>query len=170
MRLLSVNVSLPKRTPHGAKKTVATGIFKGPVAGRVMLRRLSLDGDGQADLENHNGPHRAAYAYPVENYGYWGRELGREGFSFGQVGKNFTVEGMTEDDVHIGDVFRVGRALVEVSQPRPPCFELGIRMGMPKFPSFFWKVAGSAPTYSCWRKARSARKTASSASGRIPGG
>lgn len=137
MRLLSVNVSLPKRAPHGGKKTVVTGIFKEPVAGRVMLRRLNLDGDGQADLENHGGPHRAAYAYPIENHDHWSRELGREGFAFGQFGENFTVRGMTEDDVRIGDVFRVGGALVEVSQPRPPCFKLGIRMGMLRFPKLF---------------------------------
>ena len=136
MRLLSVNVSLPKEIRYGSK-TVETGIFKEPVERRISLRKLNLDGDGQADLENHGGPHRAAYAYPVENYGYWGRELGREDFSFGQFGENFTVEGMTEDDVHIGDVFRVGRALVEVSQPRPPCFKLGIKMGMPRFPKLF---------------------------------
>lgn len=136
MRLLSVNVSLPRHVPYG-RRTVSTGIFKVPVEHRVALRRLNLDGDGQADLVNHGGPHRAAYAYPVENYGYWGRELDRADFAFGQFGENFTVEGMTEDDVHIGDVFRVGSALVEVSQPRPPCFKLGIKMGMPKFPKLF---------------------------------
>ena len=136
MRLLSVNVSLPKEVPHGSK-TVETGIFKEPVEGRVMLRELNLDGDGQADLVNHGGPHRAAYAYPIENYAYWRGELGRGGFSFGQFGENFTVEGMTENDVRIGDVFRVGGALAEVSQPRPPCFKLGIRMEMSRFPKLF---------------------------------
>ena len=136
MRLLSVNVSLPSLVPYG-RGMVSTGIFKVPVEDRVALRRLNLDGDGQADLVNHGGPHRAAYAYPVENYEYWARELDRADFAFGQFGENFTVEGMTEDDVHIGDVFRVGGALVEVSQPRPPCFKLGIKMGMPKFPKLF---------------------------------
>ena len=81
--------------------------------------------------------YRAVYAYPVENYDYWGRELVRDDLSFGQFGENFTVEGMTEDDVHIGDVFRVGDVLVEVSQPRPPCFKLGIKMSMPRFPKLF---------------------------------
>ncbi|CAA9427085.1 MAG: Flavohemoprotein (Hemoglobin-like protein) (Flavohemoglobin) (Nitric oxide dioxygenase) [uncultured Rubrobacteraceae bacterium] len=136
MRLLSVNVSPPKEIRHGSR-TVETGIFKEPVEGRVMLRNLNLDGDGQADLVNHGGPHRAAYAYPIENYAYWRGELGRDDFSFGQFGENFTVEGMTEDGVSIGDVFRVGGALVEVSQPRPPCFKLGIKMGMPRFPKLF---------------------------------
>ena len=136
MKLLSVNVSLPKEVPHG-RETVSTGIFKEPVAGRVMLRASNLDGDGQADLENHGGVDRAAYAYSIENYDHWRRELGREGFAFGQFGENFTVEGMMEDGVHIGDVFRVGDALVEVSQPRPPCFKLGIKMGMAGFPKQF---------------------------------
>jgi len=136
MKLLSVSVSHPREVAHG-RKTVRTGIFKEPVAGRVVMRKLNLEGDGQADLVNHGGLHRAVYVYTVENYDYWGRELGRDDLSFGQFGENFTVEGMTEDDVHIGDVFRVGDALVEVSQPRPPCFKLGIKMAMPRFPKLF---------------------------------
>ena len=136
MRLLSVNVSLPREVAHG-RRTVETGIFKEPVSGRVMLRKTNLDGDGQADLVNHGGVHRAAYAYPIENYEYWRRELGRAGFGFGQFGENFTVEGMVEDDVSVGDIFRVGAATVEVSQPRPPCFKLGIKMGMAGFPKLF---------------------------------
>jgi MOSC domain-containing protein YiiM len=136
MRLLSVNVSLPEEVTHG-RRTVVTSIFKEPVKGRVMLRKLNLDGDGQADLVNHGGVHRAVYVYSVENYAYWQRVLGRDDFSFGQFGENFTVEGMLEDNVHIGDVFRVGDALVEVSQPRPPCFKLGMKMGMTRFPKLF---------------------------------
>jgi MOSC domain-containing protein YiiM len=136
MELLSVNVSLPTEIPHG-RGTVSTGIFKKPVRGRVMLRALNLEGDGQADLVNHGGVHRAVYAYSIENYDYWRRELGRTDLAFGQFGENFTVEGMPEDGVHIGDVFRVGGALVEVSQPRPPCFKLGIKMGMFRFPKLF---------------------------------
>jgi len=136
MKLLSVNISLPKEVPHGSK-TVSTGIFKEPVEGRVMLRTMNLDGDGQADLENHGGIYQAAYVYSVENYDHWRRELGREDLTFGQFGENFTVEGMAEDDVHIGDVFRLGDALVEVTQPRTPCFKLGIKMGLPRFPKVF---------------------------------
>ncbi len=136
MKLLSVNVSLPREVLH-ERETVSTGIFKRPVAGRVMLRTSNLDGDGQADLENHGGIHRAAYAYSIENYYHWRREIGRTDFAFGQFGENFTVEGMVEDDIHIGDVFRVGDALVEVTQPRPPCFKLGIKMGMARFPKLF---------------------------------
>ena len=136
MKLLSVNVSLPKEFPHG-RETVSTGIFKEPVGGRIMLRTTNLDGDGQADLENHGGVDRAAYAYSIKNYDHWRRELGRDKFAFGQFGENFTVEGMVEDDIYIGDVFRVGDALVEVSQPRTPCFKLGIKMGMAGFPKLF---------------------------------
>lgn len=132
MKVLSVNVSRPREILHNGR-VVRTGIFKEPVPERVMLRTLNLDGDGQADLINHGGVHRAVYAYPIENYGYWQRELGRDDLVFGQFGENFTVSGITEEDAHIGDVFRVGGALVQVSQPRPPCFKLGIKMGMPGF-------------------------------------
>lgn len=136
MKLLSVNVSLPREVLH-ERKTVSTGIFKEPVEGRVMLRTLKLEGDGQADLVNHGGTYQAVYVYPIENYEYWQRELGRSDFSFGQFGENFTVEGMLEDDVYVGDVFRVGDALVEVTQPRTPCYKLGIKMDMARFPKLF---------------------------------
>ena len=136
MKLLSVNVSLPKEVPY-MNKTTTTGIFKEPVSGRVMLRSLNLDGDGQADLKGHGGIYKAAYGYSIENYDFWKRELGRTDFRFGQFGENFTVEGMLDDTIYIGDQFRVGRALVEVTQPRVPCFKLGIKMGMPQFPKRF---------------------------------
>lgn len=136
MRLLSVNVSLPKEVPYQGK-TVSTGIFKVPVGKRVMLRRLNLEGDGQADRNVHGGINKAVYAYPFEHYEYWSRELGRTDFAYGQFGENFTVSGMLEDAVRIGDVFRIGSALVEVTQPRAPCFKLGIRMGMESFPKTF---------------------------------
>lgn len=136
MKLLSVNVSLPKEVPYMGK-TTTTGIFKEPVNGRVMLRTLSLDGDGQADLKAHGGIYKAAYAYSIENYDYWKRKLDRTDFTFGQFGENLTVEGMLDDTIYIGDQFRVGSALIEVTQPRVPCFKLGIRMGMPQFPRMF---------------------------------
>jgi MOSC domain-containing protein YiiM len=136
MKLLSVNVSPPREVAHGAE-TVTTGIFKVPVEGRVMLRTLNLDGDGQADLVGHGGIYKAAYAYSIENYEYWRSELGRTDLAFGQFGENFTVEGMPEDEVHIGDVFRVGGALVEVTQPRVPCYKLGIKMGLKGFEKMF---------------------------------
>jgi MOSC domain-containing protein YiiM len=136
MKLLSVNVSRPREVVRGGK-TVTTGIFKEPVKGRVMLGALNLDGDGQADLVGHGGIFKAAYAYSIENYDYWKRELGREDLTFGQFGENFTVEVMTEDKVHIGDVFRVGGALVEVTQPRVPCYKLGLKMGLRGFEKRF---------------------------------
>ncbi len=136
MKLLSVNVSPPKEVVRGGE-SVTTGIFKEPVEGRVMLGKLNLDGDGQADLVGHGGIYKAAYAYPVENYEYWKRELGRTDLAFGQFAENFTVEGMPEDEVHVGDVFRVGGALVEVTQPRVPCYKLGIKMGVRGFQKTF---------------------------------
>ena len=132
MKLLSVNVSRPREISHDGK-TVRTGIFKQRIAGRVMLRELNLEGDGQADLVGHGGIYKAAYVYSFENYGYWEKELGRSDFDFGQFGENFTVEGMLDDDIHVGDSFRIGGSLVEVTQPRVPCFKLGIRMGIPGF-------------------------------------
>ncbi len=134
--LKSVNVSPPKEILHDGK-AITTGIFKEPVEGRVMLRRLNLDGDGQADLWGHGGTFRAVYAYPFENYAYWARELGRDDLELGQFGENFTVEGLLEDDIHVGDVFRVGGALVEVSQPRVPCYKLAIKMGIDGFQNQF---------------------------------
>ncbi|MDH3703409.1 MAG: MOSC domain-containing protein [Alphaproteobacteria bacterium] len=129
MKLLSVNVSRPRDISHDGK-TVRTGIFKQPIDGRTMLRELNVDGDGQADLVGHGGIHKAGYVYSFENYRYWENELGRSDFEFGQFGENFTVEGMLDDDIHVGDTFRIGGALVEVSQPRVPCFKLGIKMGV----------------------------------------
>jgi MOSC domain-containing protein YiiM len=136
MKLLSVNVSPPTDVVHGGK-TVKTGIFKEPVDGRVKLRTLNLDGDGQADLVGHGGIYKAAYVYSIENYDFWKRKLGRTDFTFGQFGENFTVEGMLEDEIHVGDVFRVGGALVEVTQPRVPCYKLGIKMGLTGFEKKF---------------------------------
>ena len=136
MKVLSVNVSLPKEVLHRGK-TITTGIFKEPVEGRVTLRKSSLDGDGQADLTAHGGVHKAAYVYSIENYHYWERKLGRSDFTFGQFGENLTVEGMLEDEVHVGDVFRVGEALVEVTQPRVPCYKLGMKMSFPRFVKMF---------------------------------
>jgi len=132
MKLLSVNVSLPKEIPYKAK-TVTTGIFKESVNGRVMLKSLNLVGDGQADLVRHGGIYKAVYVYSIENFEYWKNELGRNDFTYGQFGENFTVEGMLEDAIFIGDIYRVGDTLVEVTQPRVPCFKLGIKMDMPKF-------------------------------------
>jgi MOSC domain-containing protein YiiM len=136
MKLISVNVSLP-RTVSIAHKPVTTGIFKEPVPGKVRVRTLGLAGDGQADLQNHGGIHKAVYSYPFEHYEYWSRELGRNDFISGQFGENLTVEGLTEDQVHVGDVFRIGQVLLEVTQPRVPCFKLAHKMALPTFPKLF---------------------------------
>ena len=132
MKLLSVNVGQPREVSYNGK-SVSTGIFKAPVEGQVMVRKHNLDGDRQADLRVHGGVDKAVYAYPSEHYDYWKRELDRNDLTYGTFGENLTVEGLLEDGVHIGDVFRVGEAVVEVSQPRVPCFKLGIKIGNPGF-------------------------------------
>ena len=136
MELLSVNVSLGKEVPYKGK-TVTTGIFKEPVNGRVMLRTLNLYGDRQVDLKGHGGPYKAVCVYSIEQYEHWQKELGRDDFRHGQFGENFTVDGMPDDKTHVGDVFRVGSVLVQVTQPRVPCYRLGIKMGSSEFPKRF---------------------------------
>ena len=127
MKLLSVNVALPREvTVKGA--TVRTGIFKEPVNRRVQVKTLNLDGDGQADLIGHGGEMRAVLVYSFENYAHWATELRRTDLRFGQFGENFTVEGMPDDEIHVGDRFRIGTAVFEVTQPRVPCYKLGIKM------------------------------------------
>ena len=127
MKIVSVNVGLPREVLwHG--KPVTTGIFKEPASGPVALRKLNLDGDRQADLTVHGGAYKAVYCYPVEHYEYWKKELGRE-LAMGMFGENFTTEGLLEKDAHLGDRFRVGSAEVAVTQPRLPCYKLGVRFG-----------------------------------------
>ena len=132
MKLLSVNVSLPKEITFKGK-TVRTGIFKEPVQGRLQVHALNIEGDGQADLLGHGGPFRAVYVYSFDHYPYWESELGRKDFSYGQFGENLTVEGMLDEDVHVGDIFRIGTALFQVTQPRVPCYKLAIKMGVEGF-------------------------------------
>jgi len=131
MRVVSLNVGMPRRV-KGPNGSVTTGIFKIPVSGRISLRRHNLDGDGQADLRYHSGEHKAVYAYPYEHYTYWREQLNRDDLTFGQFGENLTVEGMLETEIHIGDTFRIGTAVVQITQPRQPCYKLGIRMAMPE--------------------------------------
>lgn len=128
MELISLNVGLP-RNEIWKGRTVTTGIYKEPVAGAVRLRKLNLDGDRQADLSVHGGPEKAVYAYPSEHYAYWRNELGRPELTWGMFGENFTTEGMLESETNIGDIFRIGTALVMVTQPRMPCYKLGIKFG-----------------------------------------
>lgn len=136
MKLLSVNVSQPKDVACDGKM-VRTGIFKEPVEGRVWLRKLGLDGDGHGDLAVHGGVDKAVYAYAIEHYEYWKRELGRDKLPFGQFGENFTVEGLLEEEVHVGDVLQIGGTQVQATQPRVPCFKLGLKMGLATFPKLF---------------------------------
>jgi MOSC domain-containing protein YiiM len=129
-KLISVNVGLPRVIMNNGEP-VSTGIFKEPVAGRVMLRTLNLDGDRQADLSVHGGPTKAVYAYPSEHYDYWKTELPEMKLPWGTFGENFTTEGLFESELNIGDKFRVGSALVMVTEPRMPCYKLGIKFGRP---------------------------------------
>ncbi|HTI35399.1 MAG TPA: MOSC domain-containing protein [Miltoncostaea sp.] len=132
MRVTSVNVGMPAPLPRGVG-AVLSGIVKTPVAGRVHVGRVNVEGDGQADLRVHGGPDKAVYAYPAQHYGAWARELGRDDLVPGFFGENLTLEGADEEDVLVGDRFRIGTALLEVSQPRIPCFKLGLRVGDPRF-------------------------------------
>ena len=133
-RLLSVNVGLPRDVTWRGK-TVHTAIWKEPVQGRRMVRRLNIDGDGQGDLQGHGGEQRAAFVYQIESYRYWQDRLGRSDFTYGQFGENFTVEGMSDDEVCIGDRYRIGQALFEVTQPRVTCYRVGMRMNEPRMPA-----------------------------------
>jgi MOSC domain-containing protein YiiM len=128
MKIVSLNVGRPRLVVWEGQ-SVSTGIYKTPAEGRVMLRTLNLDGDRQADLTVHGGPSKAAYAYPSEHYGYWRDELPGVELPWGMFGENFTTEGLDESNVRIGDRFRVGAAEVVVTQPRMPCYKLGIKFG-----------------------------------------
>jgi MOSC domain-containing protein YiiM len=126
MKLASLNVGLPREVRwHG--RTVTTGIYKEPVQGRIALRKLNLDGDRQADLTVHGGADKAVYCYPIEHYAYWKKQLPGRDLPTAIFGENFTTEGLPEDSVHLGDRFAIGSAEMVVTQPRLPCYKLGIR-------------------------------------------
>ena len=133
-RLVSVNVGLPREIPWRGK-TVRTSVWKNPVKGRRLVRRLNIDGDGQGDLDSHGGEHRAVLVYQLDSYRYWQHELRLAEFTYGQFGENFTVEGLPDAEVCIGDRYRIGGALFEVTQPRVTCYRLGIRMNEPDMPA-----------------------------------
>ena len=130
-RLLSVSVGLP-RDIEWRGRTVHTGIWKEPVQGRRHVRRLNVEGDGQGDLDGHGGEQRAVFVYQIESYRYWEERLGRSDFTHGQFGENFTIEGLPDDEVCIGDRYRIGTALFEVTQPRVTCYRVGIRTNEPQ--------------------------------------
>ena len=152
-RLISVNVGLP-RDIRWRGATVHTGIWKEPVAGRAMVRRLNIDGDGQGDLAGHGGEHRAVMVYQLDSYRHWEKHLHRNDFVFGQFGENFTIDGLPDDEVCIGDRYRIGKALFEVTQPRVTCYRVGIRMEDPQMPAllvshrrpgFYFRVLEEGP-------------------------
>jgi MOSC domain-containing protein YiiM len=128
MRIVSISVGLPREVTWQGK-LVTTGIFKNPVNTPVMTRTLNLDGDGQADLTVHGGASKAVYAYPSEHYGYWQTELPGVDLPWGMFGENFTTEGLLEEALFIGDKFRIGETEVMVTEPRMPCYKLGIKFG-----------------------------------------
>ncbi|HUJ20506.1 MAG TPA: MOSC domain-containing protein, partial [Bryobacteraceae bacterium] len=147
-RLLSVNVGLPRDIAWSGR-TVHTAVWKNPVAGRCRAGRLNLAGDGQGDLAGHGGEHRAVFVYQIESYRYWQDQLKRTDFAYGQFGENFTIDGLPDDAVCIGDRFQIGTALFEVTQPRVTCFRVGIRMNEPRMaalltssgrPGFYFRV------------------------------
>ncbi len=147
-RLVSVNVGLPRDITWRGQ-TVFTGIWKEPVDGPCTVRRLNVDGDGQGDREGHGGEQRAVFVYQLDSYRYWQDQMHRDDFTFGQFGENFTVEGLGDDDVCIGDRYRIGTALFEVTQPRVTCYRVGIRMDEPQMaallvkhgrPGFYFRV------------------------------
>ena len=133
-RLLSVNVGFPRDVAWNGK-TVRTAIWKSPVTTRRMVRKLNIDGDGQGDLAGHGGEHRAVFVYQTDSYHYWERFLGRNDFVFGQFGENFTVDGLPDNEVRIGDRYRISDAVFEVTQPRVTCYRVGIRMNEPRMPA-----------------------------------
>src|ERR1700747_3741084 len=147
-RLLSVNVGRPREIAWRGK-IVYTSVWKTPVQGRCRVRRLNVDGDAQGDLHGHGGEQRAVFVYQMDSYHYWESELKRSDFTFGQFGENFTVEGLADSKVCIGDRYRIGGALFEVTQPRVTCYRVGIRMDEPEMaallvkhgrPGFYFRV------------------------------
>jgi ferredoxin-NADP reductase/MOSC domain-containing protein YiiM len=153
-RLLSINVGLPRDVAWRGEK-VRTAIWKQPVQGRIKVRRLNVEGDGQGDLAGHGGENRAVMVYQMDAYRYWEAQLGRKDFSFGQFGENFTVDGLADDEVCIGDRYRIGSVLFEVTQPRVTCYRVGIRMEEPAMaallvshhrPGFYFRVLEEGET------------------------
>lgn len=136
MELISINVSLPSDIEYEGK-IISTGIFKKPVECPVYVSRENLAGDRQVDLINHGGEHKAVYAFSCDHYPYWRNVLGKPDMNYGQIGENLTISGFDESTLHIGDQLQVGGCLLEITQPRVPCFKLGIAVGNKKMPRLF---------------------------------
>jgi MOSC domain-containing protein YiiM len=147
MRILSVNVGMPREV-HVDGRTVLTSIFKDPVTGPVALRPYNLEGDRQADPRVHGGPAKAVYLYASEHYEFWRRELGLTDLPSGAFGENLTTEGLIEERVCIGDQYRFGSAVLQVSQPRMPCFKLALRFARPDMVKRFWQSGYSGIYFS----------------------
>lgn len=145
-KLVSVNVGKPKNVPWQGR-TVYTGVWKAPVTGPRMVRRLNIDGDGQGDLDGHGGENRAVLFYQVASYDHWAAELGRDDLKPGALGENFTVDGLPDDEVCIGDRYRIGPVVLEVTQPRVTCYRVGIRVGEPRMPALL--VSHRRPGFYC---------------------
>jgi MOSC domain-containing protein YiiM len=136
MKVLSVNVGRPRQIESDGK-SVSTGIYKSRIHQQVKVGRLNLEGDGQADLSVHGGPNKAVYGYPSEHYDYWQREFPGKEIPWGMFGENLTMEGLVESNVHIGDQFLMGTTVLMVTQPRLPCYKLGIKFGTDDMPERF---------------------------------
>jgi len=146
-QVLSVNVGRPRQVRAG-NALVLTSIFKSAVEGRVPVRQHNIDGDRQSDLTAHGGPYKAVYCYPHEHYAFWRDQLPDAELAMGAFGENLTTDGLTEDAVWIGDQYRVGSALLQVTQPRMPCFKLGIRFGRADMVKRFWQSGRSGIYFS----------------------
>ncbi len=142
MRVVSVNVGAPRQVP-ARNGSVLTSIYKVPVHGRVALRGYNLEGDRQSDLRVHGGPYKAVYLYASEHYSYWAEQLSGTDLPFGVFGENLTTEGLREDTVHIGDRFRIGSAILQIAQPRMPCFKLALRFNRSDMVKRFWNSGRS---------------------------
>ena len=152
-RLLSVNVGLPREIAWRGK-TVYTSVWKEAVQGRRLVRRLNIDGDAQGDLAGHGGEHRAVFVYQMDSYHYWQRELKRADFTFGQFGENFTAEGLADSEVCVGDRYRIGGALFEVTQPRVTCYRVGLRMDEPRMAALLVAHHRPGSIFASWKRVR----------------
>lgn len=150
-RVLSINVGQPQQVEY-VGRTFTTSIFKSPVEGRQQIRGYNIEGDRQADLRVHGGPYKAIYLYPYEHYAFWRRELNLEQLDYGAFGENLTTEGLLEEDVRVGDQFRLGTAVLQVTQPRMPCFKLQLKFGRADMVKRFWQSGFSGVYFSIKRE------------------
>jgi MOSC domain-containing protein YiiM len=147
MHIVSVNIGQPREIQMNGR-VVLTSIFKAPILGRVAVRRHNIEGDRQSDLRVHGGPYKAVYAYASEHYQYWKQQLPQADLSWSSFGENLTLEGLVEEDAHIGDDYQVGSAILTVTQPRMPCFKLNLRFGRSDMVKRFWNSGFSGIYFS----------------------